>query len=160
MATNYFGTLHVIKAVTPGMIDRGSGHIVNICSLGGFLGVFGYSAYCASKYAVRGLSDVLRAELRPYGIHFSVVYPPDTDTPQLAYENPFKPPETRALGSGKALSAAEVARTISGRCRSQPLHHHTRASKRVCFTGWSACSATCSIPSWISSSPRTRQMKG
>lgn len=112
MATNYFGTLHVIKAVTPGMIDRGSGHIVNICSLGGFLGVFGYSAYCASKYAVRGLSDVLRAELRPYGIHFSIVYPPDVDTPQLAYENQFKPPETRALGSGKARSAAEVARTI------------------------------------------------
>ncbi len=112
MATNYFGTLHVIKAVTPGMIERRSGHIVNICSVAGFLGVFGYSAYGPSKYAVCGLSDVLRAELRPYGIHFSIVYPPDVDTPQLAYENQFKPPETRALGGGKALSAEEVARAI------------------------------------------------
>lgn len=115
MALNYFGTLHVIKAVIPGMIERRSGHIVNICSEAGFLGVFGYSAYCPSKYAVRGLSDVLRAELRPYGIDFSIVYPPDTDTPQLAYENQFKPSETRALaalGGGKALSAEEVARAI------------------------------------------------
>ncbi len=112
MATNYFGTLHVIKAVTPGMIERRSGHIVNICSVAGFLGLFGYSAYGPSKYAVRGLTDVLRVELRPYGIHFSIVYPPDVDTPQLAYESQFKPQETRALGNGKALSAEEVARTI------------------------------------------------
>lgn len=112
MAVNYFGTLHMIKAVTPDMIARGAGHIVNVCSAAGFLGVFGYSAYGPSKYAVRGLSDVLRAELRRYGIGLSIVYPPDTDTPQLTYENQFKPPETRALGGGVVLSAEQVARSI------------------------------------------------
>lgn len=118
MEINYFGTLYVIKAVTPGMIRRGSGHIVNICSAAGFLGVFGYSAYGASKYAVRGLSDVLRAELRPHGIRVSIVYPPDTDTPQLAYEDPFKPPETRALNGGVLLSPEQVARaTVDGIAR-------------------------------------------
>lgn len=118
MDVNYFGTLHVIKAVTPGMIRRGSGHIVNICSAAGFLGVFGYSAYAASKYAVRGLSDVLRTELRPHGIRLSIVYPPDTDTPQLAYEDAFKPPETRALNGGVVLSPEQVARaTIAGMAR-------------------------------------------
>ncbi len=112
MEVNYFGTLYVIKAVVPGMIERRSGHIVNISSVAGFMGVFGYSAYAPSKYAVRGLSDVLRAELRPYGVHVSIVYPPDTDTPQLAYESQFKPPETRALGSGVVLTADDVARAI------------------------------------------------
>ncbi len=112
MEINYFGTLHMVKAVVPGMIARHAGCIVNICSLAGVLGVFGYSAYGPSKYAVRGLSDVLRAELRPHGIHVSIVYPPDTDTPQLTYENQFKPPETRALGGGVVLSPEAVASSI------------------------------------------------
>lgn len=112
MDVNYFGTLHVVKAAVPDMIARRAGHIVNISSMAGFMGVFGYSAYAPSKYAVRGLSDVLRTELQPHGIHVSIVYPPDTDTPQLAYENRFKPPETRALGAGVVLTADDVARAI------------------------------------------------
>lgn len=113
MDSNYFGTVHVIKAVLPGMLERGSGHIVNISSAAGFLGVFGYSAYGASKYAVRGLSDVLRAELKPHGIRVSIVFPPDTDTPQLAYEASFKPAETKAIaGNASVQSAQAVARAI------------------------------------------------
>ncbi len=111
MDVNYFGTLHVLKAVIPSMMARRSGHIVNISSLAGVMGVFGYSAYGPSKYAVRGLSDVLRAELRPHGIHVSIVYPPNTDTPQLAYEDRFKPRETRAFG-GVTLTAEAVANAI------------------------------------------------
>lgn len=113
MEVNYLGTVHVVKAALPGMIARGSGHIINISSVAGFLGVFGYTAYGASKYAVRGFSDTLRAELKPLGIRVSVVFPPDTDTPQLAYEAPLKPPETKALaGNAGLLSAEAVARTI------------------------------------------------
>jgi 3-dehydrosphinganine reductase len=113
MDINYFGTVHVVKAILPGMLERGSGHIVNISSIAGYLGVFGYSAYGASKYAVRGFSDVLRSELKPHGIRVSVVFPPDTDTPGLAYEVPFKPLETKALsGSAKVMSAEAVAATI------------------------------------------------
>lgn len=113
MEVNYFGTVHVTKAVLPAMLERGSGHLVNIASVAGFLGVFGYSAYAASKYAVRGYSDVLRSELKPRGIGVSVVFPPDTDTPQLAYENRFKPPETKALaGNTRTLSADAVAAAI------------------------------------------------
>ncbi|MEW6717993.1 MAG: SDR family oxidoreductase [Chloroflexota bacterium] len=113
MEINYMGTVHVVKALLPGIIERGSGHIINISSAAGFLGVFGYSAYGASKYAVRGFSDVLRVELKPHGIRVSVAFPPDTDTPQLAYEAPFKPPETKALsGTTKILSPEVVAREI------------------------------------------------
>jgi 3-dehydrosphinganine reductase len=95
------------------MLDRGSGYIVNISSGAGYLGLFGYTAYGAAKYAVRGFSDVLRAEVKPLGIHVSVVFPPDTDTPQLAYENKFKPFETRAItGNGGVLPADKVAKDI------------------------------------------------
>jgi len=113
MDIDYFGTVHTTKAVVPTMIERRSGHIVNISSMAGHVGVFGYTAYSAAKFAVRGFSDALRQEMKPYGIHVSVVFPPDTDTPQLHYENQFKPLETRRIsGSVKALTADQVAQAI------------------------------------------------
>jgi len=113
MAVNYFGTVYVTQTLLPAMIDRGSGYIVNIASLAGLLGVFGYTAYGASKFAVRGYSDTLRAEMKPHGLGVSLVFPPDVDTPQLAYENQFKPPETKLLAGGAAaISPDQAARTI------------------------------------------------
>jgi 3-dehydrosphinganine reductase len=110
---NYLGTVYSVKAVLPGMLRRGSGTIVTVSSVAGFLGTFGYSAYGASKYAVRGFSDTLRSELKHRGIRVSIVFPPDTDTPQLAYENQFKPFETKELaGTIKAMSADAVANAI------------------------------------------------
>lgn len=113
MDVNYFGTVHVTKAILPDMLARGSGHLVNISSLAGVLGVFGYTAYGASKFALRGFTDALRAEMKPRGIDVSLVYPPDVDTPQLEYENQHKPRETKAVaGSGGLLSADDCARAI------------------------------------------------
>ncbi len=91
----------------------GSGRIVNISSTAGFLGVFGYTAYGASKFAVRGYTDALRAELKGRGVEVSIAYPPDTQTPQLEYENQFKPLETKALvGDRDPLSPQTVAQSI------------------------------------------------
>lgn len=113
MNINYYGTLHVLKVLVPGMIERGSGTILNISSQAGFAGVFGYSGYSASKYAVRGFSDVIRSELKPLGIQVSVAFPPDTDTPQLAFEEPLKPYETNFIaGATKVKSAEDVASDI------------------------------------------------
>lgn len=113
MDVNYFGTVHVTQTLLPAMLARGSGHIVNLSSIAGFIGVFGYTAYGASKYAVRGYSEALRAELKPRGLRVSIVYPPDTDTPQLAYENQFKPAETTALaGNARPMTAEQVADAI------------------------------------------------
>ncbi len=113
MRINYFGTVQTIQAALPAMKARRSGHIVNISSVAGFLGVFGYSGYTASKFAVWGLSEVLRGELRPHGIAVSVVCPPDTDTPQWHEENKTKPAETKAIaGSIKPMSADAVAGAI------------------------------------------------
>jgi 3-dehydrosphinganine reductase len=97
MDVNYYGTLHVVKAVLPAMLKRGSGYIVNIGSGASRIGVFGYTAYSASKFAVAGFTDVLRMELKPHGIQVSLVLPTDTDTPQLAYENRYKPLELKYL---------------------------------------------------------------
>lgn len=113
METNFFGTLHMCKLVAPLMMRRRQGHIVNTSSVAGFIGVFGYTAYGASKFAVRGFTDVLRSELKPYGVRVSILFPPDTDTPQLWEENKIKPAETRALaGNVKVMRPEEVARQL------------------------------------------------
>ncbi len=113
MDVNYFGTLHAIRSVAPGMVRRNHGSIVCISSAAGLLGVFGYSAYGPTKYAVRGLAETVGVELRPHGVHVAVAYPPDVDTPMLHGETPLKPPELVALsGSVKPLSAERVGAAI------------------------------------------------
>ena len=121
MAVNYFGTLFPIKALVPGMRARGRGAIVIISSGAGLHGFFGYTAYAPSKFAVRGLAESLRAELLPAGVRVVVVYPPDTDTPQLAEENRTKPAETRAITAHGGLWTADaVARvTLDGLARNK-----------------------------------------
>ena len=110
MDINYYGTLHVCKYFVQGMINQGSGTIINISSQAGFFGIIGYTGYSASKFAVRGLSDALRSELKPLGVQVSVVFPPDTETPQLAFEEPLKPFETREIaGTIHPMSAEDVA---------------------------------------------------
>ena len=112
MKVNYLGTVHVTHACLKPMLERGSGHIVNISSVYGFLGGYGYSAYCASKFAVRGFSDALRAELKPLGIYVSVVFPQNTDTPQLAAENQLKPPVVKVLDTTSTMTPQAVAKAI------------------------------------------------
>jgi 3-dehydrosphinganine reductase len=113
MDVDFFGTLYPCKLVAPMMMERGSGHIVNFSSGAGFLGVFGYTAYSAAKFAIRGFSDVLRSELKPYGVSVSIVFPPDTDTPQLLEENKYKPLETeRISGTIKPVQPEQVAKAV------------------------------------------------
>jgi len=112
MDVNYFGSVYLTKALLREMMVRGSGHIVNISSVAGFLGVFGYSAYGASKYALRGFSDTLRTEMKPYGIRVSIVYPQDTFTPQYLYEYSHRPPELKIISSSAPLPVEKVADQI------------------------------------------------
>lgn len=110
---DYFGVLHFIRAVAPGMVERRRGSIVAISSAAALTGLYGYTAYSPAKFAVRGLMESLRGELRPQGIHVGCVYPPDVDTPQLAEENQWKPAETAAIsGSIKPITAGQVAKAI------------------------------------------------
>lgn len=73
--TNLWGYVHTIHALLPSMLAQGHGTIVNIGSFGGKMPLPGMTAYCASKYAVTGLTDTLRLELAPQGIHVALVQP-------------------------------------------------------------------------------------
>lgn len=110
---DYFGTLYAVRAVAPSMVERRRGSIVAVSSGAGLVGLWGYTAYAPAKFAVRGLMESLRAELRPHGVRVSCVYPPDVDTPQLAEENLYKPAETAAIsGAVKPMPATDVAASI------------------------------------------------
>jgi 3-dehydrosphinganine reductase len=116
MNVNVLGTVNVIKAILPGMIQKKTGHIIIIGSGAGLIGTIGYSAYGASKFALRGLADVLRVELKPHGIRVSLVAPGDTQTPQLDYENQFKPAITRAfVGNNSKVQSAEYVADVIAR---------------------------------------------
>jgi 3-dehydrosphinganine reductase len=113
MKVNYFGTVYVTRAFLPHFYAQNSGHIANVASMLGFMGIYGYTAYAASKYAITGFSDSLRQELLDYGVKITVCFPPDTDTPQLHAENEIKPPETKAIaGEVKMMSADAVAMSL------------------------------------------------
>lgn len=113
MDINYFGAVNCCKALIPSMQARGGGHILNVSSMAGIIGIYGYTAYSASKFALCGFSQCLRAEMWPHGIRVSVCLPPDTDTPQLAFENQYKPAETKAIaGNVKTLPAPVVAEAM------------------------------------------------
>jgi len=72
---NVFGLSRMIQAVLPGMRKRHSGCIVNLSSLAGIRGMPSLGQYCATKFAVEGLSEALRQEVEPLGIHVMIVEP-------------------------------------------------------------------------------------
>jgi NADP-dependent 3-hydroxy acid dehydrogenase YdfG len=77
---NLHGVIFGMKLAIPGMVRRGSGHIVNIASTAGKGGFPGGATYCATKHAVVGLSEAVRAELRDTGVEVSVVMPAVVNT--------------------------------------------------------------------------------
>src|SRR6202012_2377235 len=73
--TNVFGLLNVTRAVLPVMRAQRAGHGINMSSIGGYRGGAGFGPYSSTKFAVEGLTESLRAELKPLGIHAMVVEP-------------------------------------------------------------------------------------
>ncbi len=113
LRSNYLGTVYFAKAVVPHMTERGGGRLVFVSSGAAFCGLYGYAAYGASKFAVRGLAESSRVELARRGISVSIAYPPDTDTPQLAEELPKRSAVTsRIAGSGGRWQADEIAHRL------------------------------------------------
>lgn len=110
MAVNYAGSLDFARHLARPMADAGGGSLVFVASVAAYFGITGYAAYAPSKFALRGLAEVLRVELAPLGIRVTLLCPPDTDTPQLAAEALTKPPATAEItAAGGLWQAGAVA---------------------------------------------------
>jgi 3-dehydrosphinganine reductase len=114
---NVVGGVNTTRALLPSLkrsaLATGSGRIIFVSSQVAQAPIYGYSAYAASKWAVRGLAEVLNMELKPYGIYVSVAYPPDTNTPGYENEMETKPEITKKISeSGSVFSSQEVASDI------------------------------------------------
>jgi short-subunit dehydrogenase len=114
MDVNFFGVLRCTQAVLPHMKKQGRGQIVNVGSILSLLATPRNSIYCASKFAVRALSDSLRIELRDAGIDVILIMPGYTDTPffenQVRYGGPVR------IGPLKGVHPRTVARAILRAC--------------------------------------------
>jgi len=102
--TNLKSMFLVSRAVIPGMIQRGSGDIINISSLAGKSTFAGGAIYCASKWAVQGLSGCMAEDLRAYGIRVSTVCPGSVFT-EFSGRGPKEP--------AKVLTANDVAHAVA-----------------------------------------------
>jgi 3-dehydrosphinganine reductase len=94
---NLYGTRNIVEAVLPSMLARGNGKIVLVGSMGGIIPVYGYTAYGSSKFAVVGLAQCLRYELKPRGISVACFCPGEVETPGLAAERKTLHPASAAL---------------------------------------------------------------
>lgn len=141
MLVNYFGHVAVTKAVLPHMIERKSGHIVSISSIQGRLAIPHRSAYTASKHALQGFMDSLRAEVAKHNVSVSVVSPGYIAT-QLSINavtadgsSYGKMDETTSTG----MTPAYVARRIEGMLQNEeeelllvPWHYKIALFLRLC----------------------------
>ena len=115
MEVNLVSVLTLTQAVLPGMLQHASGHIINISSVAGRRGIPLRSAYNATKFALVGLSEALRQELRGTGVHVSIVYPIVTKTEFQAVEGKEAEPKRYV----PVQTAEQVAKAIV-RCARSP----------------------------------------
>src|SRR3954463_4691950 len=111
MAVNFFAPARMTMAILPRMLERDSGVIVNVSSLGGRLGIIHEAAYCASKFALCGWSESMAIDLWDTGVDVRLIIPgpidteiwdlPDNEEP--VYHGPLEPPETVAADIIKAI---------------------------------------------------------
>ena len=114
--TNYHGSLHFAHAVAPIMVEAEGGKLVFIATGAAFVGIYGYGSYAPSKFALRGLAETLRVELRRAQVAVTLVYPADTNTPQLWAEAPLRPKVTQAIASGAGVWQPEAVAERIIRC--------------------------------------------
>jgi NAD(P)-dependent dehydrogenase (short-subunit alcohol dehydrogenase family) len=119
MATNFHGPVNLMHAALPVMRSRRSGHVINISSVAGGVGMSQCSAYSASKFALEGLSMAVSSEVERFGIHVTVVEPGFFRTSFLKQEN-AEVIETRIEDYAGQGSSREVYAAIDGRQLGDP----------------------------------------
>ena len=115
MQINLLAPMRLCYLFLPQMIERGSGHIVNISSLAGWIGTSGIASYCATKFGLRGFSDSLASDFGDSGINVSTVYPffsrtPILDSEQFGYETRHEIPEDMVTDPADVV--AEIIRGV------------------------------------------------
>ncbi len=108
IATNLTGSVNAARAVYGAMKARRRGRIMLVSSGAGLIGIYGYSAYSASKFALHGFAEALRSEAKPHGVRVCVCFPPDTETPQFARELADRPLEAAVVMGRVAPWPAEA----------------------------------------------------
>lgn len=108
---NLLGTFNMIKAALPAMknrVDHRPASIALMSSQAGQVGIYGYTAYSASKFGIRGLAEALQQEVIGDDIHISLIFPPDTDTPGFAEEQKKRPELTTIIAAGGGSMKPEL----------------------------------------------------
>lgn len=110
ITTNLIGAANAVRAVYPTMRKRRTGRILLIGSGASLTGIYGYSAYCASKFGLLGFAEALRQEAKEAGVSVSICFPPDTETPQLTAELTLRPAKAWwTIGRAAPMTAQAVA---------------------------------------------------
>ena len=109
MRVNFWGVVHGVEVFVPRLLARGSGHVVNTASMAGLVGMQWLGVYCASKFAVVGLTESLHRELAPHGIGVSVLCPMIVETDINQNSVRMRPPELKNPGPEPIVPSADVA---------------------------------------------------
>jgi NAD(P)-dependent dehydrogenase (short-subunit alcohol dehydrogenase family) len=122
MAVNVRGVFLGCATFMPGMKARGSGHIVNTSSVNGQLPYRSFAVYCASKFAVAGLSEAIRDELAPFGVGVSILYPGLTRSRMSEAQLPGLSEEVSKALSARMMEPIWLGRAVVGAVESNALH--------------------------------------
>jgi len=111
MRINYLSAVYATRAVVGAMKQRRAGTIAFVSSAAGQLGIWGYSAYSAAKFALRGFAESLQMEMEPYDVVVHVLYPPNTNTEGFQEELRTMPEEVRLISeTAGCFESKQVAR--------------------------------------------------
>ncbi|GAB4399835.1 MAG: SDR family oxidoreductase [Anaerolineales bacterium] len=108
---NVMGVIQTARHVLPIMIQQRSGNIINMCSMAGLVGAPTYTIYAASKHAVHGFSEALRREVKPWGIHVSLIYPGGVVT-EFTQHAGIRRKTNAATPKFMLLTAEQVAKAV------------------------------------------------
>jgi NAD(P)-dependent dehydrogenase (short-subunit alcohol dehydrogenase family) len=117
--TNIYGLIRTTKAFLPHLRERQSGHIFNLSSIGGLVGSAGWGFYNTTKFAVEGFSEALAAELKPLGVHVTIVEPGPFRTDFLGRSGKLAHQELPAY-TGTAGVAREYFQSQAGKQAGDP----------------------------------------
>ena len=130
MAINVRGVFLGCQTFIGEMKARGSGHVVNTSSVNGQLPYGTFASYCASKFAVAGMSEALRQELEPFGIGVSILYPGLTRSRMSDAQMDDLPDEIKQAIAGKMMEPIWLGRAVVRAVEENQLHINTHTDHK------------------------------